>query len=125
MARTNASKALAEQRVTELLSILLDGAQSWDAFQFVRTKEKEDGSAWFVARDATPLSDAMIRKYLGRAYKLMESAHEKSRKRLFRRHVARLNHLFGRATTTGELSVARAVLRRPSRDSALVPAARG
>lgn len=111
MARTNASKAIAEARVGELLAILLDGAQSWDAFQFVREKEKEPESVWHVPEDATPLSDAMIRKYVTRAYKLMDGAFEKSRGKLLRRHVAKLHHLYGRATTSGELSVARAVLR--------------
>jgi hypothetical protein len=116
-----ADKATAERRVNDLLAIVLDGAQGWDVFQYVREKEAEEGSVWFVLQGATPLSDGMIRKYLTRAYRLMESAHEKSRRRLFRRHVARLNHLYARATTAGELSVARAVLRDLAEMQRLLP----
>jgi hypothetical protein len=116
-----ADKATAERRVNDLLAIVLDGAQGWDVFQYVREKEIEEGSVWFVAEGATPLSDAMIRKYLTRAYRLMESAHEKRRRVLFRRHVAKLNHLYARAVTNGELAVARAVLRDLAEMQRLLP----
>jgi hypothetical protein len=117
----NASKAVAEARVNEILLILLDNAQSWDAFHYVRKMEKEEGSIWFVPEGATPLSDAMIRKYLTRAYKAMESAHEKRRGKLIRRHIARLNHLLGKCMTTGEWSVARATLRDLAEMQRLLP----
>src|SRR5262249_49154062 len=116
-----ADKALAARRVDDVLRIRLDGARWWDVRDFVREKEKEEGSAWFVAAGDKPLSDAMIRKYQERADRLVDQEHEKSRKRLFRRHVARLNHLYGRATTTGELSVARAILRDLAEMQRLLP----
>jgi hypothetical protein len=116
-----ADKATATRRVHDLLAVVLDGAQGWDVFQYVRTQEQQEGTVWFVGDAATPLSDAMIRKYLTRTYKLLESAQEKSRRRLLRRHVARLNHLYARATTTGELSVARAVLRDLAEIQRLLP----
>src|SRR5262245_56453076 len=86
-----ADKALAEARVNDLLAVVLDGGRRWDVVEYVRTQEQEAGSLWFVAEGATPLSDAMIRKYLTRTYKVLESAHEKNRQRLFRHHVAKLN----------------------------------
>jgi hypothetical protein len=111
MARAKANKALAEQRTDDVLRIILDGAMHHDVVAFVREKEREPGSAWFVGEDGTPLSDGMIRRYQERAYRLIDQSHATSRKRLFRRHVAQLRNLFSRATTSGELSVARAVLR--------------
>jgi hypothetical protein len=102
----NASKATTEARVHELLAIFLDGAQSWDAFQFIRTKEQEPESVFHVPEGGKPLSDAMIRKLITRAYKLMDGAFEKRRGKLLRRHTARLNHLFARASTNGELNIA-------------------
>jgi len=118
---SKADKATSEARVNDLLAVVLDGAQGWDVFQYVREKEADPESAWFVAEGTTPLSDAMIRKYLTRTYKLMESAHEKSRSRLLRRHIAKLNHLYARATTNGELAVARAVLRDLAEMQRLLP----
>jgi hypothetical protein len=111
MAKAKANKALAEQRVDDVLRIVLAGAMHHDIVAFVREKEQETGSAWFVPEDGTPLSDGMIRKYQERAYRLIEQSHEKSRRRLFRRHVAQLRHLYGSAYTSGELSTARAILR--------------
>jgi hypothetical protein len=119
MAKTD--KALAERRVNELLSIVLDGAQGFNVFQYVRRKEQEPESAWFVAQDASPLSDAMIRKYLTRAYKAMESAHEKSRGKQRRRHIAKLNYVYAIALRTGELSVARATLKDLAEVERLLP----
>jgi hypothetical protein len=115
------NKAVAQQRTDDVLRILLDGAMLHDVISFVREKEKETGSPWFVEKDATPLSEAMIRKYIERGYELIDELHEKSRSRLLRRHVARLNHLYGRAMVSGELSVARAVLRDLAEAQRLLP----
>ena len=90
MTRSKASKGVAEQRTDEVLRIVLDGAQLHDICAFVRNQEKEKGSVWFVAEDATPLSDATIRRYQQRAYRLIDAHHEKSRKRLLRRHGLRV-----------------------------------
>jgi hypothetical protein len=106
-----ADKALAARRVDDILRIRLDGAQWWDVREFVREKEREQGSAWFVADGDKPLSDAMIRKYQEKADRLIELAHEKSRRKLFRRHLAQRRNLYARATTTGDLRTALACLR--------------
>jgi hypothetical protein len=62
-----ADQALSARRVSEILQIRLDGARIWDVLDYVREKEAEQDSAWFVGPDAKPLSDSMIRKYQEKA----------------------------------------------------------
>jgi hypothetical protein len=116
-----ADKALVARRVSDLLRIRLDGAERWDVCDYVRAKEAEADSAWFVAEDATPLSDSQIWRYLQSADAEIARSFERSRKILLRRHVAQLRHLYARAATNGELSVARAVLRDLAELRRLVP----
>jgi hypothetical protein len=104
--RAKADKALSARRVEDILRIRLDGAEWWDVVQFVRENQSEQTSAWFVAEGEKPLSEAMIRKYQERADKLLIESHEKSRKKLLRRHLAQRRNLFARAVTTGELATA-------------------
>jgi hypothetical protein len=106
-----ADKALAARRVDDILRIRLDGAQFWDVREFVREKEKEQGSAWFLADGETPLSDSQIRRYQQKADRFMAESHERSRKKLLRRHLAQRRNLYARATTTGDLRTALACLR--------------
>ncbi len=116
-----ADKALVARRVNDLLRIRLDGAERWDVCDYVRQKEAEEGSAWHVGKDGTPLSDSQIWRYLQRADQEIERSFERSRKRLIRRHVAQLRHLYARAATNGELSVARAILRDLAEIQRLMP----
>jgi hypothetical protein len=106
-----ADKALSARRVEDVLRIRLDGAEWWDVREFVREKEKEQGSAWFLADGQEPLSDSQIRRYQQRADALMMQSHERSRRKLFRRHLAQRRNLFARANTTGDLRTALACLR--------------
>src|ERR1700676_4579409 len=106
-----ADKALSGRRTEDLLRIRLDGAEWWDVVQFVREKQAEEGSAWHIAEGETPLSDAMIRKYQERADNLLASAHEKSRKKLLRRHLAQRRHLYAKASLAGDVGSALRCLR--------------
>jgi hypothetical protein len=110
MTTAKANKALVAKRVEDLLRIRLDGAQHWDVCEYVREKQAEPASCWFVAEGETPLSDSQIRRYLQRADEMIYATHERSRKRLFRRHLAQRRHLYARAVTTGDLRTALAVL---------------
>ena len=57
------------------------------------------------------MSDSQIRQYQEQADRLVEQSHEKSRKKLFRRHLAQRRNLYARAVTTGETRTALACLR--------------
>jgi hypothetical protein len=120
----HADKALAARRVDDILRIRLDGAQWWDVREFVREKEKEQGSAWFVAEGEEALSDSQIRRYQTRADTLMMRSHERSRKKLFRRHLAQRRNLFARAVRTGDTATALRVLQDEAELCGLYPAKR-
>jgi hypothetical protein len=110
MAKTRADKALLGRRVDDILRIRLDGAEWWDVRQYVREKEADPLSPWFVAEGGKPLSDHTIRYYQTSADKLMLASGERSRKKRLRRHLAQRRNLYARAVTTGELRTALAVL---------------
>jgi hypothetical protein len=116
-----ADKALALRRVDDILRIRLDGAQWWDVREFVREKEKEPGSAWFLADGEPPLSDGQIRRYQQQADRLAYESHERSRRKLFRRHLAQRRHLYGRAVTTGDIRTALACAQDEARLLGLYP----
>jgi hypothetical protein len=119
-----ADKALSARRVEDLLRIRLDGAQWWDVREYVREKEGEAGSAWFVAEGEGPLSDGQIRRYQTKADKLILSSHERSRKKLFRRHLAQRRHLYAKAVLAGDYRTALAVAVDEARLQGLYPAER-
>jgi hypothetical protein len=116
-----ADKALVARRVDDILRIRLDGAEWWDVRDFVREKEGEPGSAWFLADGETPLSDGQIRRYQQRADRLVLQSHERSRKRLFRQHLAKRRSLFGRAVASGDYATALRILDSEAKLAALFP----
>src|SRR4051794_2556667 len=91
------TRAQIEQRVNEVLAIRLAGAQLWDVREYVREKEREDGSPWRLAEGQNPLSDSQLYRYLDRADKLITSSSLASRKKLLRLHRARREYLYGLA----------------------------
>jgi hypothetical protein len=106
-----ADKALVARRVDELLRIRLDGAEDWDVRNYVREKQSEAGSAWFLAEGEIPLSDSQIWRYQQRADKLMMATRSHNRRQVRNRHLAQRRNLYARAVTTGEIRTALAVLR--------------
>jgi hypothetical protein len=119
-----ADKALVARRIDDVLRIRLDGAQFWDVREYVREREKEPGSAWFLPEGEGPLSDSQIRRYQQQADKLVYESHERSRKKLFRRHLAQRRHLYGRAVTTGDIRTALACAQDEARLLGLYPPAK-
>jgi hypothetical protein len=117
-----ADKALAARRVEDLLRIRLDGAEFWDVREYVREKEGESRSAWFLKEGENPLSDGQIRRYQGKADALILQSHERSRKRLLRRHLAQRRNLYAKAVLQGDVRTALAVLQDKAKMEGLYPA---
>lgn len=117
-----ADKALTQKRIDDILRIRLDGAQFWDVREFVREKEKEPGSNWFIEDGVRPLSEGTIRNYQTKADTLMMKAHERKRGKLFRRHLAQRRHLYAKAATTGDVRTALACLQDEAKLIGLYPA---
>jgi hypothetical protein len=117
-----ATKQQTERRVEELLRIRLDGAEFWDLREYVREKEKEEGSAWHLAPGATPLSDSQIRRLASRADALIAASRERSRRKAVRLHLARRRNLYAKAVLQGDIRTALAVLRDEAELLDLYPA---
>lgn len=117
-----ATKASAQKRVDDLLRIRLDGAEWWDIREYVREKEAEPGSNWHRAEAEEPISESQIRRYLQRADDLVMKSHQRSRKRLFRRHLAQRRHLYSKAVNAGDIRVALSCLQDEAKMLGLYPA---
>lgn len=104
--RPHASAVLTDRRVGELLRIRLDGAEWWDVCEYVRSKEAEEGSAWALPRGASPMSESQIRRLMAKADALVFASHERSRKKLFRRHLAQRRNLYAKAVLAGDYRTA-------------------
>jgi hypothetical protein len=104
-----------------MVRVRLQGAVRWDVRDFVRAAQADADSAFHVPEGASPLSDSQIWRYLQMADEEIEQSYERSRKKLIRHHVARLNFLYGKATTNGELAVALNVLKHLAEIQRLLP----
>jgi hypothetical protein len=107
------------------LRIRLDLAEFWDVREFVREKEKEEGSLWFLLPDEKPLSDSQIRRYLLAADKLIAESCRASRRTLTRRHLARRRNIAAKALSAGDYRAALAALDSEAKLQGLFPSADG
>jgi hypothetical protein len=105
-----ADKALVLRRIDDLLRVRLAGGEWWDLRNYVREKQAEPGSAWFLEDGENPLSDSQIRRYQRRVDDLIQQSHERSRRKLFRRHLAQRRHLYAKAVAAGDVRTALAIL---------------
>jgi hypothetical protein len=104
-------KELVAARVGELLRITLDGAEDcWDWCEYVREKESDPASPWFVPEGGKPLSYSQIRRYVAKVDRLIAESCRASRKKLFRRHLAKRRNLYAKAVSQGDVRAALAVL---------------
>src|SRR5262245_16561978 len=116
-----ATKAMKRARVEEILRIRLDGAEIWDAREYVREKEAEEGSAWHLKPGEKPLSDSQLWRYLAEADRLIAESCRASRKKLLRRHLAQRRNLYAKAILAGDHRTALAVLRDEAEMQGLYP----
>src|SRR4051794_4222826 len=100
------TRAQVEARTSEILRIRLDGAEIWDVREYVREKEREEGSPWHLAEGQKPLSDSQLWRYIARADKEVAAACRASRKKLLRRHLAQRRNLFAKALSAGDYRAA-------------------
>jgi hypothetical protein len=121
------TKAQVEQRVAEVLSIRLAGAQFWDVKELIREREcmrgaeGEERSPWQLADGQKPLSDSQIWRYIQKADELIASGCLASRKKLLRRHRARREYLYGLALDQADVRAALACLRDAAELEGLYP----
>jgi hypothetical protein len=109
------TKAQVEQRVVEVLTIRLAGAQFWDVKELIRERESalvnegEPPNPWQLAEGQKPLSDGQIWRYIRKADDAIVSSVRASRKKLLRLARARREYLYGLAVNQGDIRTALAV----------------
>lgn len=121
-AKIRASKELVKARANELVRIMLDGAMNLDVEEYVREKEREPGSLWFVGEDGQPIHYATIRRYVERAEKIIASECRLDREKSLRRHFVQRRRLYAAAVNQGDVRAALAVLQDEATLLGLYPA---
>lgn len=105
-----ATQAVMALRVEDVLRIRLDGAEIWDLREYVREKEKEDGSPWLLKRGETPLSDSSLWRYIRLADDQLREGIRAGRKSLLRSHIGKRRNLYARCVQTADYRTALSVL---------------
>lgn len=108
-------------RVEDFVRILLDGAEFWDLREFVREKEKEEGSNWHLEERFAPLSDKMLWEYKSRAETMIKENSQKDRETLVTTGLAKRRNLYAKAVLAGDLRTALACIRDHDELAGLYP----
>jgi hypothetical protein len=104
------TQATIRQRIDEILSIRLDGAQFFDVRRYVAEKEAAGEPPWTIPEAGRPVSERTLWRYIERTDKLIAESCRGSRKRLLRRHLAQRRNRYAKAVSQGDIRAALAVL---------------
>jgi len=102
-------KATIQQRVNEILTIRLQGAEFSDIVQYASEKQ------WGVG-------ERQLRNYIRKTDELLAETLERDREKLLNRHVAQRRALYARCMSVSDYSNARAVLADEAKLLDLYPA---
>lgn len=119
--KARANKEQIKSRVAELARIMLDGTMNLDIEQFVREREKDPKSLWFVGECEQPMHYATIRRYIGKAEKLIAADCKEDRPKLIQWHIAKRRRLYAGAVRQGDNRAALAILDSEARLLGLFP----
>jgi hypothetical protein len=114
-------RAAIQARTEEILRIRLDGAEIWDLREYVREKQTDPNSPWFLPEGQKPLSDSQLWRYLAKSDRLIAESCRASRKKLLRRHLAQRRNLYAKAVSAGDYRTALAVVRDEAELQGLYP----
>jgi hypothetical protein len=98
------------RRIQAILQIRLDGAEEWDARDFIAQKEAAGEDPWTVADGAGPLTVDQVAAIIEAADKVIADAYPDDPPDVAR-HKAKLKNLYARAVTAGEIATAARILR--------------
>jgi hypothetical protein len=118
-----ADRALAQRRLDDILTLRLEGKEWTDISAYVRAREKESGSPWFVGEGEEPLSPSQIRRYKERADDALVEHVEQKRERKIALHIARRHFLYMKGVEKSDLRTAANVLKDLANLEGLYPPA--
>jgi hypothetical protein len=118
------TKPVLRRRIDEILRIRLDGAERWDVCEYVREKEKEEGSVWFLAPGQEPLSDSSLWRYISHAEKAIQQSTDQGRKVMRKNHVAKRRNIYAKAVLSADYRTALACLDSEAKLLGLYPSSK-
>ena len=109
-------------RTGEIFDILMQGARgSFDIVSYVRTRQAEPDSPWFLQPGETELSYSQIRRYIRLAEEYTANLCKGDRKKQLTRHLALRRSLFASAVQKGDDRAALQILDSEARLLGLFP----
>ncbi len=118
----HANKATYELRVQSIVQVILDGAETWDIFQFVAEQQEAGEKPWKMGRAQKPIGERQIRNYIADANKRIIESSVKADADALRHHLSKRRNLYARAVNAGDINTALAVLRDTAALQDLYPA---
>jgi hypothetical protein len=118
-------KEIIAARVREIANVLLDGAvPGLDVVDFIRQRETETDSPFFLGDDRQPLSYSQCRKIIKQAQRLISDTVKEDRQNLIDLHLARLRNLYAKAVAIADYRCALSILQDEAQLCGLYPAKR-
>jgi hypothetical protein len=108
--RPHPGKDVKQCRIEEVARCILDGAMNGDVMAFIRQREGDEASAFFVGEGRKPLSYSQLTRYIVGAKKLIAKTVEEDRQELIGKHVAMRRHLYARAVSRDDVRAALSIL---------------
>ncbi len=111
--RRPATRAVTQQRTTEIIRLRNKGASLWDVIEYIAAREKEPGTPWYVTpgADQGPLKRRQVQMYILKADTWLEAQANRDRKRAVARHAGMLRDVYMEARATKDLTAALAALK--------------
>jgi hypothetical protein len=104
-------KEVSAARVREVANVLLDGAvPGLDVLDFIREREADQDSPFYVTEDRRPLSYSQCRKIIKRAQNLIGETIKQDREKLLDLHLARRRNLYAKAVAIADYRCALSIL---------------
>jgi hypothetical protein len=106
--RSRATQALSKRRLHELAQLLLEQPRL-SIFHYVREKESEPGSLWFID-GGQPLTLSQVYRYIQRAEKMLGERFGRDLQGAVSTHLGRLERLYREAVLDGDKRLALSAL---------------
>ena len=123
------NKSEMEKRLADVFRLRLEGAGILNLLEYIREKELEPGSCWFLEPGEKPLSLRSIEHYIEQTNKQVREAFSKDRERILIEHRSRREWLYLKSVSVGDgenpdYRAALAILQDQARSRGFTPAAK-
>ena len=96
------NKSEMEKRLADVFRLRLEGAGILNLLEYIREKELEPGSCWFLEPGEKPLSLRSIEHYIEQTNKQVREAFSKDRERILIEHRSRREWLYLKSVSVGD-----------------------